>query len=168
MIDYLCYNFSMFTLISFAYLKKLLLTFMLAMVPVVELRGALPFGVGMGLSPLTALIVSILGNMVPVPFILLLFRKLLNWMYRIDRFNRLASKLEAKASKAGDALVKYETLGLFLLVAIPLPGTGAWTGAMAAAIFDLRIKNAIPAIFAGIIVAGIIVFTITYGIVLIF
>ncbi|MCI6993112.1 MAG: small multi-drug export protein, partial [Clostridiales bacterium] len=89
------------------------------------MRGALPIGVGMGLTPVTALIVSILGNMVPVPFILLLIRKILEWMHRFDRFDRLATRLEAKAEKAGDKLVKYEMFGLFLLVAVPLPGTGA-------------------------------------------
>lgn len=137
------------------------------MVPVIELRGALPIGVGMGLTPVTALIVSILGNMVPVPFILLLIRKILEWMHRFDRFDRLATRLEAKAEKAGDKLMKYEMFGLFLLVAVPLPGTGAWTGSLVAALFNLRLKNALPVIFAGVVTAGLVVFFITYGVVLI-
>ena len=134
------------------------------MVPVIELRGALPIGVGMGLTPVTALIVSILGNMVPVPFILLLIRKVLEWMHRFDRFDRLATRLEAKAEKAGDKLVKYEMFGLFLLVAVPLPGTGAWTGALVAAMLDMQLKRAFPAIAMGVVAAGIIVTIATYGV----
>ncbi|MCR5035570.1 MAG: small multi-drug export protein [Clostridia bacterium] len=135
------------------------------MVPIIELRGALPIGVGMGLPPLTALIVSIIGNMVPVPFIILFIRKILDWMHRFETFDRIATKLEAKAEKGGEKIVKYEMFGLFLLVAIPLPGTGAWTGSLVAAFFNLRLKNAVPVIFLGVIAAGIVVFLITYGVV---
>lgn len=145
---------------------KILITFFISMVPVIELRGALPIGVGMGLDPWTALIVSIIGNMVPVPFIIIFIRRILNWMHRFEKFDRLANKLEAKAERQGDKLVKYETLGLFLLVAVPLPGTGAWTGSLVAAIFDLRLKTAIPTIFAGVVAAGLVVFFITYGVVI--
>ena len=88
-------------------------------------------------------------------------------MHRFEAFDRLATKLEAKAAKQEDKLVKYETLGLFLLVAVPLPGTGAWTGSLVAALFDLRLKTAIPTIFAGVIAAGLIVFFVTYGVVLV-
>ena len=157
----------MITWLTSTYMGKILCTFFISMVPVIELRGALPIGVGMGLSPVTALIVSIIGNMVPVPFILLLIRKILEWMHRFEKFDKLANKLEAKAEKAGDKLVKYEMFGLFLLVAIPLPGTGAWTGSLVAALFNLRMKNALPVIFLGVIAAGIVVFCITYGVVLI-
>lgn len=138
---------------------------MISMVPVLELRAALPIGVSMGLSPLTALIASIIGNMVPVPFIILFIRKILDWMHRFDRFDKLADRLEKKAEKAGDKLIKYEMFGLFLLVAVPLPGTGAWTGSLVAALFNLRLRNAVPVIFAGVVTAGLIVFFITYGVV---
>lgn len=135
------------------------------MVPVIELRGALPIGVGMGLSPWTALGVSILGNMVPVPFIILFIRKILDWMKRFDAFRRIAEKLESKAQKHEDKILKYQALGLFILVALPLPGTGAWTGSLVAAIFDIRLRSAVPVIFAGVVTAGLIVFFITYGVV---
>ena len=144
---------------------KILATFLISMVPIIELRGALPIGVGLGLSPLTALIVSIIGNMVPVPFIILFIRRILDWMHRFEKFDRIANRLEAKAAKGGEKLVKYEMFGLFLLVAVPLPGTGAWTGSLVAALFDLRLKNAVPVIFLGVIAAGIVVFLITYGVV---
>ena len=86
-------------------------------------------------------------------------------MKRFDRFRRIAERLENKAKKHEDKIVKYEALGLFILVALPLPGTGAWTGSLVAAIFDLRLRNAVPVIFAGVITAGLIVLFITYGVV---
>jgi len=144
---------------------KLIITFLMSMVPVIELRGALPSGVAMGLTPWTAFIVSVIGNMVPVPFIILFIRRILDWMKRFDRFRRIAERLENKAKKHEDKIVKYEALGLFILVALPLPGTGAWTGSLVAAIFDLRLRNAVPVIFAGVITAGLIVLFITYGVV---
>ena len=139
----------------------------MSMVPIIELRGALPSGVAMGLSPWTAFAVSVIGNMVPVPFIILFIRRILDWMKRFDTFRRFAEKLEAKAQKHEDKIQKYEALGLFILVALPLPGTGAWTGSLVAAIFAIRLKSAVPVIFAGVITAGLIVLFITYGVVLI-
>lgn len=144
---------------------KILLTFLLSMVPVFELRAALPFGVGLGLDPWLSLMVSIIGNMVPVPFIILFIRKILDWMKRFDRFRVIAEKLEQKAEKHSDKIAKYQALGLFFLVAIPLPGTGAWTGSLVAAIFDLRLRTSVPVIFAGVTAAGLVVFLITYGVV---
>ena len=139
----------------------------MSMVPIIELRGALPSGVAMGLTPWTAFAVSVIGNMVPVPFIILFIRKILDWMKRFDGFRRIAERLENKAKKHEDKIAKYEALGLFILVALPLPGTGAWTGSLVAAIFDIRLRNAVPVIFAGVLTAGLIVLFITYGVVLI-
>ncbi|MBQ7600127.1 MAG: small multi-drug export protein [Clostridia bacterium] len=128
------------------------------MLPIVELRGAVPFGMGaMQLPMIPVLIVSIIGNLLPVPFIILFIRRLFEWMKaKSRRLGRLAEKLEARGKSKGAMLVKYEALGLFILVAIPLPGTGAWTGALVAAMMDLRLKNAIPTISLGVIAAGII------------
>ena len=162
---FMCYNLPMITWFTTTYAGKLLATFLISMVPVIELRGALPIGVGMGLSPVTALIVSIIGNMVPVPFIIIFIRRILNWMHRFEKFDRIATRMEEKAAKGGEKIVKYEMFGLFLLVAVPLPGTGAWTGSLVAAFFDLRLRNAIPIIFAGVVAAGIVVFLVTYGVV---
>ena len=147
---------------------KVLLTFLLSMVPVFELRAALPFGVGLGLDPWLSLVVSIIGNMVPVPFIILFIRKILDWMKRFDRFRRIAEKLENKAAQHEDKIRKYQALGLFFMVAVPLPGTGAWTGSLVAALFDIRLRSAVPIIFAGVVAAGLVVFLITYGVVAIF
>ncbi|MBP3378737.1 MAG: small multi-drug export protein [Clostridia bacterium] len=134
------------------------------MLPIVELRGSVPFGVGMDLPLIPVLIVSIIGNMIPVPFIILFIRKIFEWMKKkSQKLGSIAEKLEARAAKKGDILVKYEMLGLFVLVAIPLPGTGAWTGALVAAMFNLRLKNALPAITLGVVAAGFIMSVVSWG-----
>ena len=144
---------------------KYLIVFGMSMAPVIELRGAVPYGVAAGLSLLPVLLTAILGNMVPVPFILLFIRKILDWMKTRERFfKRIAEKLEARALSKSDVLEKYAAFGLFVLVAIPLPGTGAWTGALVAAVFRLKWKHAIPAIFAGVIAAGLIMSIVSYGV----
>ncbi len=146
-----------------------LITFIVSMVPVIELRGAIPIGVGLGMSPLAALGVSIVGNLVPVPFIILFIRKIFRWMRRhMPRLEKLVSRMEEKAEKHKDLVTKWEFWGLLILVAIPLPGTGAWTGALVAALMDLRLKKSFPAIFTGVVIAGLIVTGITYGFVNLF
>ncbi len=144
---------------------KYLSVFGMAALPVLELRGAVPYGVAMDLPLPAVLAVSILGNLLPVPFIILFIRQILAWMKsKSRRLRGIAEKLEARAQAKGDILVKYETLGLFILVAIPLPGTGAWTGSLVAALFDLRMKHALPAIFLGVITAGLIMSVVSYGV----
>ncbi len=137
----------------------------MAALPVLELRGAVPYGVAMDLPLLPVLAVSIVGNMLPVPFIILFIRRIFTWMKnKSQRLRGIAEKLEERAHAKGDVLVKYETLGLFILVAVPLPGTGAWTGSLVAALFDLRMKNALPAIFLGVVAAGLIMSVVSYGV----
>ena len=146
-------------------MRNILMTFGIAMLPVLELRGALPIGVAAGLDPKVALVVSILGNLVPVPFIVIFIRKIFIWLRTKSQFwDRIVSKMEEKAEKNSEKVHKYEDIGLFLLVAIPLPGTGAWTGALVAAFLDMRLKRCFPAIFLGVVAAGLIVFSITYGV----
>lgn len=139
--------------------------FLISMVPVIELRGAVPAGVAMGLPLLPTLLVCILGNMVPVPFIILFVRKVFEWMTKKSQW--LADKVqwfEDRANKKADVVNKYKLLGLFILVAIPLPGTGAWTGSLVAALLDIKPKSAVPAIFLGVCAAGIIMCIISYGV----
>ena len=134
------------------------------MTPILELRGALPWAVGNQLPLLPSLITAIVGNMLPVPFIILFIRQIFAWMKKKSpRLGAIAGKMEQKAENKREILVKYELLGLFILVALPLPGTGAWTGALVAAIFDLRLKTALPAIFLGVVTAGLIMTAISYG-----
>lgn len=143
---------------------KILMTFFLSMVPVLELRGALPIGVANGLNIWLVIIVTIIGNLVPVPFIIIFIRKIFAWMRsKSERLNRLVSKLEQKAAKNSALVSKYEMFGLCLLVAIPLPGTGAWTGALVAAMLDMRLKKAFPTIALGVAIAAVIVAFVTYG-----
>ncbi len=144
---------------------NILMTFLISMVPVLELRGAIPLGVYNGLDVGTALVVAILGNLVPVPFIIIFIRKIFKWMQeKSERLARLVHKFEEKADKRKDQVLKYEFWGLMVLVAVPLPGTGAWTGALVAAMLDMQLKRAMPAITVGVITAGIIVTIATYGV----
>ena len=145
-------------------MKDILLTFLVAMVPVVELRGAIPFGVVRGLNLWTAIIASMLGNLIPVPVIILFIRKIFAWMRaHMPKLDGLVIRMEKKAEKNRAAVEKYAFWGLVILVAIPLPGTGAWTGALVAAMMEIRLKRAFPAIAIGVAIAGVIVSVITYG-----
>lgn len=139
-------------------MKDILLTFLVAMVPVVELRGAIPFGVVRGLNIWTAILASVLGNLVPVPFIILFIRRIFAWMRaHMPKLDGLVTRMEKKAEKNRAAVEKYAFWGLAILVAIPLPGTGAWTGALVAAMMEMRLKRAFPAIAIGVVIAGVIV-----------
>ena len=149
-------------------LGALLLTFGTAMVPVLELRGAIPVGVAAGLSPAVACVTAILGNLVPVPFILLLIRKIFDWLRDTRFFGPKIVALEKRAHLKGRVVRKYRLPGLIILVGIPLPGTGAWTGALVAALLDIRLRNAIPAIFIGLLIAAAITLTVTMGVIHLF
>lgn len=139
-------------------------TILMAMVPVIELRGAIPFGVAAGISVKQALVCAIIGNLIPIPFILLFLRRVFVWMRKISTgFENLVEKLELRAKRKKGIVNKYEIIGLIILVAIPLPGTGAWTGALVATVLDIRMRRALPAITIGVIIAGILVSVITYG-----
>ena len=142
-----------------------LLTFGTAMVPVLELRGAIPVGVAAGLAPLEACAVAILGNMVPVPFIMLLVRRIFDFLRGTRLFGPKIAWLERRAHLKGEVVRRYRVPGLIILVAIPLPGTGAWTGALVAALLDIRMRHALPAIFLGVVIAGAIITALTYGVV---
>ena len=140
-----------------------LLTLLVSMVPVIELRGGVPFGTALGLAPLHALVVCIIGNMLPIPFIIVYIRRIFHWMRRRSpRLNALVDKLEKKAH------LKDKYIGLWLFVAIPLPGTGAWTGALIAALLDMPLRKSIPSIFLGVVTAGLIMTFVTGGVVAIF
>ena len=131
------------------------------MVPVFELRGAIPVGVAAGLPFWIVFITAILGNLLPVPFLILFTRRVFEWL---RKKSALLERLEKKAAAKEDLLKKYELLGLCILVAIPLPGTGAWTGSLVAAVFDIRLKHAFPAIALGVLIAAVIVSVVTYGV----
>ena len=147
---------------------KLLLTFGTAMVPVIELRGAIPVGVAAGLPPAVACVTAILGNLVPVPFIMLLVRRIFDWLRDTRFFGPKIAWLERRAHLKGRLVRKYRLLGLVILVGIPLPGTGAWTGALVASLLDIRLRNALPAILLGLVIAGGITTAVTLGVIHLF
>ena len=147
-------------------INKLFYTLFLSMLPIVELRGAIPYAITQGLPPLLVLSVSICGNMLPVPFIIVFIRKLFSLLKeRLPRLKSIIESVEKHAHLKSGIVLKYGFLGICLLVAIPLPGTGAWTGALVAAILDMRLRSAIPAIALGVLIAGIIVLLASIGII---
>ncbi len=143
---------------------KLMTVFCMSMVPVVELRGAIPLGVASGLPAGAVYLAAVAGNMVPVPFILLLARRAFALLRRVPRLGELADRLERRAHLKGRTVRKYRLLGLALLVAVPLPGTGAWTGALVADVLDIRARNAVPAIALGVLTAGALVTAASCGV----
>jgi len=138
-------------------------TFLLSMVPIIELRGAIPLGAGLGLPWYINYIVCVIGNFLPVPFILLFIRAILNWMKKVPKLDKIAIWLEDRAAKKSDKVNKYATLGLLVFVALPLPGTGAWTGSLVAALMEMRLKHSLLSVFCGVLIAGVIVTLIAYG-----
>ena len=141
-----------------------LITFLVSMVPVIELRGAIPIGVARGLNIWWAIGVSMVGNLVPVPFIILFIKKIFAWLRTWNEwFNNLVTRLELRAEDKRETVERYAFWGLAILVAIPLPGTGAWTGSLVAAMMDMPLKKAFPAIVVGVVIAAVIVSVVTYG-----
>ena len=140
-----------------------IITFAAAMVPVLELRGAIPLGIANGLPPLEAAAIAVVGNMVPVPFIMLLARRIFDWLRETRFFGSKIRWLENRAHLKGRMVRKYRLLGLIILVGIPLPGTGAWTGALVASVLDIRMRHALPAIFLGVLAAAGIVTALMMG-----
>lgn len=139
------------------YIGKLFATFFLSMLPVGELRTGLPYGIVCGLKPWEAYITAVLGNMLPIPFVLLLLNIIMEWMKKQQNFlGDIADWLERKAYRNSAPIEKYKAMGLLVLVAIPLPGTGAWTGALVAVVLGIKNKKAFPIIFLGVAIAGII------------
>ena len=139
------------------------LTVLVSMIPVVELRGGIPFGVAAGLPVWAAFLAAVIGNLIPVPFIIVYIRRIFQWMRgRIPRLNRMVDALERKAHLKGERVSKYKYLGLTLFVAVPLPGTGAWTGSLAAAFLGMRLKKAMPAVVLGVLTAGCIMLGLTH------
>ena len=142
---------------------KMLLTMLVSMIPVIELRGGLPFGVALGLPYYLAFPAAVVGNLIPAPFIIVYIRRVFGLMRKyLPRLNGLVDNLEKKAHLKGKKVQKYQYIGLWLFVAIPLPGTGAWTGCLAAAFLGMRLKKAMPAVVLGVLTAGCIMLGLTH------
>lgn len=139
--------------------------FLISMIPLIELRGGIIWGAAAGLDIWENVAACIIGNMIPVPFILLFIRKVLEFMKKVPKLAKIAIWVENKADKNKDKVTKYATWGLLLFVGIPLPGTGAWTGALVAAMMNMRMKYALPSILGGLILASVIMSLGAYGLV---
>ena len=145
-------------------LYKLIITFLVSMVPIIELRGGVPIATGMGVEWYIALPIAIIGNIIPVPFIIIFIKKIFAWMSKREGFlAHFVVKMEQKAYSKKDTIEKYGPWGLWIFVAIPLPGTGAWTGALIAAMMGISLKKAFPAIAVGVVTAGVVMSFISYG-----
>ena len=143
-------------------LGKFIMTFLISTLPVVELRFGLPYGILTGLSLPVAMLAAILGNMLPVPFIIVFIEQVFIWLRKhLPKIDSFITKMEKKAEAKEDLIDRYGALGLILIVAIPLPGTGAWTGSLVAALLKMKLRKAIPCIYLGIVIAAILMTVIT-------
>lgn len=140
-----------------------LIAFVVSCFPVLELRGGLIAAKLMDIDFFIAFLICLIGNMLPIPFILLFIRKIFNLLKKNKKIETLIEKLEARSIRKADNVKKYRLWGLFIFVAIPLPGTGAWTGALIADLLDIRIKHSLPVIALGVFVAGVIMSIFSYG-----
>ncbi len=139
--------------------------FIISMIPILELRGGLLAASLLKISAAKALPICIVGNIIPIPFILLFIRQIFKWMKKTKLFRGLIIKMEDRAMGKSDQIKRYEFLGLLLFVGIPLPGTGAWTGALIASLLEVDIKKSSIAILCGLFMASAIMYIVSYGIV---
>ena len=144
-----------------------LCVFFCAMLPIIELRGAIPLGAAFGLPWWQNYLIAVIGNMLPVPIILLFVKSVLTWMSKCrgKLFNKIANKMFEKAEKNREKIEKYAFWGLALFVAIPLPATGAWTGTLVAALFDMKFWKSVLSALIGVMIAGVVMTLISYGVV---
>ncbi len=145
------------------YISKEIVIFIISMIPILELRGGLVAASLLNVSITTAIPICIVGNIIPIPFILLFIKQIFKWLKKIKLFRGMIERLEARAMGKSEAIKKYEFWGLVLFVGIPLPGTGAWTGSLIAALLDIDFKKAILAELLGIIIATVIMSVVSYG-----
>lgn len=150
-------------LTSLKYGKELII-FIISLMPILELRGGLIAAALLGLKIVPSFIICFIGNIIPIPFILWLITPIFNWLKKTKLFRGIVVKLENKAMKKKDQIEKLQYIGLMLFVGIPLPGTGAWTGCLIAALLNMDKKKAMLYAILGVIMAGIIMMIVSYGI----
>ena len=144
-------------------LRPEVIVFIVSLLPILELRGGILVGFLLGMDLLPSFIIAFIGNIIPVPFILM-FIKFIFKKLKKTRMKDFIEKIENKAMSKSDQIQKYAYLGLFLFVGIPLPGTGAWTGSLIAALLDMDMKKSFGIIVLGVIMAGIIISILSYGV----
>jgi uncharacterized membrane protein len=136
---------------------------MTAALPIVELRGAIPLGISMGLSPFQSMLWGFIGSMIPAPLILLATRPIFSYLKGTKPFRNLIKKITDKSISDGTKIERYGALGLLVFVAIPLPGTGVWSGSLAAALLDMSLRRALPLIFLGNSIAAFLLYLLSIG-----
>lgn len=141
-----------------------LVAFAISLCPILELRGGMIAARLLELPFVEAFIICYVGNMLPIPFILLFIKKIFAWMRKFKSFAKIVDKMEERSEKKKGTIEKYKEWGLLFFVAIPLPGTGGWTGSLIAALLDLKFKKCLPIVALGVFIAGLIMSLITYGI----
>lgn len=146
------------------YVSPEFVIFIISLFPILELRGGLLAASLLNIPAMTAIPICILGNILPIPFILLFIKQIFKWLKKTKLFRPMVEWLEKKAMGKSDTIRKYEFIGLAVFVGIPLPGTGAWTGALIAALLDIDIKKSSAAIFLGVLMATIIMYIVSYGV----
>ena len=137
--------------------------FIVSMIPLIELRGSIPLGAAMGMAWPPVFLISIVGNLLPVPFIIWLGRPLFRWLKSTRLLSGVTTRYEQKLLSKADKVTRYETIGLCLFVGVPLPGTGAWSGAALAALLGMPMKNALCSITLGVLAAGVLMTVGSYG-----
>lgn len=145
-------------------LKIELIVIIFSMLPIIELRGAIPLGISLGLSPIHSTIISILGNGLIVPFLIILLHPIMEYFEKTILFSNTIGWIKRRSMKKSEVIKKYRLLGLFLFVAIPIPTTGAWTASVIATLLKIDMKHSILTILGGVIASGIIVYHISYRI----
>ena len=145
------------------FVSREIVIFIISMIPILELRGGLLVASLLDVSITTAIPICIVGNIIPIPFILLFIKQIFKWLKKIKLFRGIIEKLEARAMGKSESIKKYEFWGLVLFVGIPLPGTGAWTGSLIAALLDIDFKKEVLAELLGIIIATVIMSIVSYG-----
>lgn len=145
------------------YVSREIVIFIISMVPILELRGGLLVSKLLDVSITTAIPLCIVGNIIPIPFILLFIKQIFKWLKKVKFFRGFIERLETRAMNRSDSIKRYEFWGLVLFVGIPLPGTGAWTGSLIAALLDVDFKKAILAELLGIAIATVIMSIVSYG-----
>ena len=144
-------------------ISRELVVFIISMVPILELRGGLLAASAFNIDIVKAIWICVVGNIIPVPFILLLITPIFQWLKQTKLFRPMVEKLENKAMGKSEQIEKYEFWGLVLFVGIPLPGTGAWTGSLIASLLGIKFRKAFPAVILGIVMATVIMSIVSYG-----
>ncbi len=159
---------SLFSSLKVIPFGKELIVFIISLMPILELRGGLLAASLLNLNPLESYIIAVIGNIIPIPFILWFINNILNWMRKKKKLEKIVKWLDKKVIKHKDQIEKYGFWGLVLFVGIPLPGTGAWTGCLIAAVLEMNRKKAFIAAILGVLIASIIMMLISFGFLKIF